>query len=347
MFKWLAWFASATVSFVAIALQLGFLTFGHGAYGLSVFLAYALVAFLMDLAWRNSTQKYPTYKRHLIILTLMALLAAIAEFCTLHIVSPTWLLVCIGTIFGLSIGSLPFILGSRNPVYGWRRGTSRRPAPSRPFVIVADPHWREELTGLFKATQTMPGADWLFLGDVFDVWVGIDGFGTDAQRSFLQWVAERRGQGRWVGIWLGNREYFLDGIAKQFDFMGEGVGGRLDGEAFAFEHGDLINTKDRQYRFWNLCSRSGPLWLSGKILPSFMGKKLASVLEKRLKTTNAQYKAKFPMAEFQLAAKQSNSTCFMTGHFHSYEEVECGYSIPWAHDGDFFVWQNGRLAALN
>jgi UDP-2,3-diacylglucosamine pyrophosphatase LpxH len=139
----------------------------------------------------------------------------------------------------------------------------------------------------------------------------------------------------------------LDGLAGKFDFMGEGVGGRLSGEPLAFEHGDLINTRDRLYRFWNLVSRSGPLWLCGMMMPAFMGKKIASALEKRLRTTNLENKAVFPKREFQRAASECGSDVFITGHFHRLERVGNGTSIPWAHSGDFWLWQNGELTALD
>jgi len=192
----------------------------------------------------------------------------------------------------------------------------------------------------------MPEADWLFLGDLFDVWVGLRGFETDAQRNFLWWISERRRTGRWVGLWMGNRDYFLDGLADKFDFMGEGTCGMLDGEQFAFEHGDLINPRDYQYRFWNLLSRSWPLWFFAKLIPSFIGKIIVSRLEEKLQTTNLEHKTVFPKDEFQSAALDCGADFFITGHFHTYEEVEKGAALPWAHDGKYVLWQNGEFKVM-
>lgn len=323
--------------------------FGLFEDSFSVFFVYCVVAFLADAAWMAFTRRTPTYKRHLTIMCLFGLFLAAKE---LHLSRPpdiksNWLICAIGAISGLCLSSLPFLLGSRNPKYGWARGSSARPDPSRRLVIVADPHWSEELTGLQQATLAMSDADWLFLGDAFEVWVGVKGLQTDSQRNFIWWVHERRRTGHWVGLWLGNREYFLDSFAHKFDFMGEGVGGALQGEQIVFEHGDLVNTGDTLYRLWNLVSRSWPVWLIAKMIPSFIGRKLAPVLEKALQTTNAANKVEFPKAEFQLAAVKCGAPMLITGHFHTHEEVENGFSIPWATNGKFFLWEKGKFSPID
>ena len=351
MLKQLIWFPplallAAVLAFDLHCDQASFYSLSPGAFGFAALLAYALISFLLDLACRIIVKSWPIYKRHLAILGLLALAIAIGER---HLPQYTsyltnvWLMSGIGVILGLILSCLPFVFGSRNPTYGWTRGSNKRHDTSRRLVIVADSHWSEEMTGLRQATLAMPDADWLFLGDVFDVWIGVKGFETDAQRNFIWWVSERRRVGRWVGLWLGNREYFLDNLANKFDFMGEGIYGKLQGEPFAFEHGDLINQNDSPYRFWNLISRSGPVWLLAKIIPAFIGKRLVILLEKKLQTTNLEYKFQFPRDEFQSAADKSGADFFITGHFHTFEEVEKGASIQWAHEGKFVLWQNGEF----
>jgi UDP-2,3-diacylglucosamine pyrophosphatase LpxH len=251
-----------------------------------------------------------------------------------------WLAGAIGVPLGLCLGCLPFLFGSRSLEYGWRSGVNRRPDLSRPLVIVADLHWSDELKGLQQASMAMPDADWLFLGDTFDVWIGVKGFETMAERNFLWWVAERRRTGHWVGLWLGNREYFLDRLAHKFDFMGEGVGGTLQGEPFTFEHGDLINSGDLLYRLWNLFSRSVIVWFLAKIIPSFVGRRIASLLERLLQTTNSEYKVSFPTEKFLKATQGCSAPLLVTGHFHTLEEVDYGVSIPWAKGGRYLVWQS-------
>jgi UDP-2,3-diacylglucosamine pyrophosphatase LpxH len=230
--------------------------------------------------------------------------------------------------------------------WGWRRGSAKRPDPERPLILVADPHWSDELVGLQAATRLHPDADWLFLGDVFDIWVGIPGMASDAQRSFLSWVRERRRAGRWVGLWMGNREFFLDSHSEIFDFMGEGVEGALEAENLAFEHGDLINARDWQYRLWNRISRSGPMWLLFRMMPGRLAAFIAAKLEKQMRTTNRAYKLVFPREAFRAAAKAHAPRVFITGHFHTREEEGNGIALPWAYEGAFMMWREGRIEAL-
>jgi UDP-2,3-diacylglucosamine pyrophosphatase LpxH len=178
------------------------------------------------------------------------------------------------------------------------------------------------------------------------VWVGLPGMETESQASFLAWVDRRRAAGRWVGLWMGNREYFLDRYAGRFDLMGEGLGGSLEGEALTWEHGDLINTEDRQYRLWNFVSRSGLLWLVFRLMPSGMARKVSAWMERKLRTTNATYKLTFPREAFRTVAQSHSGTTFLSGHFHTHEVEANGIALPWAHEGRFMVWRNGKVEAL-
>ena len=315
----------------------------HPAYGSLTLVLYGSMAYLADFAWRASTGGSPTYLRHGVIFGALVGPATLSNLCGVYMPT-TAILGIAGAALGLCLSSLPFLFGSRATKHGWASGDNRRPDASRALLIVADPHWGMEpdsLADLHGAARAMPEADWLFLGDVFDVWVGVKVFETRSQREFLAWVAERRAAGRWVGLWLGNREYFLDCRSHLFDYMGEGVGGYLMGEPFVFEHGDLINRADRRYRLWNLVSRSLPFMLFAGLMPAALARRMAPALERALKSTNMAQKANFPTEEFQKAVAACGAPLLLTGHFHTRHEVPGGLSIPWAHDGEFLLWRNG------
>jgi UDP-2,3-diacylglucosamine pyrophosphatase LpxH len=315
------------------------------------FLAFGFLAAALELAFRHTRHDWPLYRRHLLIFALVAFFGATDEWhqrfvpgrdCSFY----DWLADALGGAFGLVVLSLPFVR-SRNPeAFGWWRGQRERPDSARPLILVADPHWGEELTGLREATNANPEADWLFLGDVFDVWVGIPGMETEAQRAFLWWVQERRAAGRWVGLWMGNREFFLDSLSSRFSLLGEGTGGALPAEGLAWEHGDLVNHADRRYRLWNLVSRSGPLWLLARLLPARAASVLALRLERSMRTTNRSYKVAFPREAFAAAAERASGATFLTGHFHTHEVEGSGIALPWAHEGVFMVWREGRVEPL-
>lgn len=288
----------------------------------------------------------PVYRRHLLACGLATLAAAAGSWAAGSPGSGA-LAGLAGASAALALRVLPALRGRRLGILSWSRGSRRRPDPGRPLILVADPHWGDTLTGLDAALHAHPGCDWLFLGDVFDVWVGLPAMETPAQRAFLAWVAARRAEGAWVGLWMGNREYFLDRHAGGFDLLGEGVGGGLEAEALAFEHGDWINPDDALYRLWNVASRSGPFWLLVLLLPAAAARALAGSLERRLRTTNLAYRLAFPAAAFDAAAAAAGGRAFVTGHFHTLERRGTGTALPWAHDGAFWVWREGRVEPLD
>ncbi|BDU76163.1 VanZ family protein [Mesoterricola sediminis] len=312
---------------------------------------FAALALALEVAIRTTSRGLPVYRRHLLIFALVSLYGVTDEIHQAFVPgrSPDvldWVADTLGGGLGLVLSCLPLLHRRWLLTLGWVRGRARRPDPARPLILVADPHWSGELTGLAAATAAHPEADWLFLGDTFEVWVGLPGMETPLQEAFLAWVDARRAQGRWVGLWLGNRDYFLDRHARRFDLMGEGLGGGLEGEGLAFEHGDLINTADRKYRIWNLVSRSGPMWLLARLLPRGAARKLAARLERALATTNRAYKLAFPREAFRAAAAEHPGLTFLTGHFHTQEVEANGLALPWAHEGRFMVWLDGQVKPL-
>lgn len=312
---------------------------------------FGILAWTLDLATRHNRPDLPMYRRHLLVFGMVAVFGAADEWHQSFVPGRAcelgdWVADVLGGGLGLLIGSLHLLFTRHLAALSWWRGAARRSDASRDLILVADPHWAAELTGLEAATAHFPEADWLFLGDVFDVWVGMPGMETSAQRAFLDWAHDRRAAGRWVGLWLGNREYFLDRHADGFDLMGEGVGGRLEGEALTWEHGDLVNTADRQYRLWNLVSRSGLLWLLFRLMPGSTARRVSAWMERKLRTTNSAYKLAFPRQAFRAAAEASPGTTFLTGHFHTHEVEANGIALPWAHEGRFMVWRGGRVEPL-
>jgi UDP-2,3-diacylglucosamine pyrophosphatase LpxH len=312
---------------------------------------FGALAWLLDRACQRQIPQWPLYRRHLLVFLLVSLYGASDE-CHQYFVPGRscefgdWLADSLGAALGVAFATLPLLFTRRLEPLSWHRGRASRPNLSAPLILVADPHWGAEWKGLQEATDAHPEADWLFLGDVFDVWVGIPGMETEAQRAFLTWVDERRRAGRWVGLWMGNREYFLDRHASRFDLLGEGIGGLMEGEALTWEHGDLINARDHQYRLWNLVSRSGPLWCLFRLLPSGTARSLSSWMEQKLHTTNAAYKLAFPREAFRAAAQANAGTTFLTGHFHTHEVEANGIALPWAHEGRLMVWQGGKVEEL-
>jgi VanZ family protein len=182
---------------------------------------FGLLAWVLDLALQRNRPDLPLYRRHLLVFMAVAFYGATDEWHQLFVPGRScefgdWLADAVGGALGLFLGSVQLLVSRWLGALSWTRGTTQRTDSGRDLILVADPHWGSELTGLVEATAQFPEADWLFLGDVFDVWVGMPGMETDGQRAFLAWVDARRAEGRWVGLWLGNREYFLDRHAARW-----------------------------------------------------------------------------------------------------------------------------------
>lgn len=167
----------------------------------------------------------------------------------------------------------------------------------------------------------------VLLGDLFRVWIALASAQADHQARVLRELARLAGEGRRVVYVVGNRDYFAEAsggafgleVAERWD-LGLPGGGRM-----RFEHGDLINTSDRQYLRWRRLSRSAPVRWAFLALPGGCQRRLAHRLENRFTETNPEYKAYDPARELEawaarLAAEGVRAAA--VGHFHRDEERE-------------------------
>lgn len=312
---------------------------------LGIAVVWTLALLLLERGGRPWMRRWPLGSRHLGLASTSLGLALLGAMAGLWSWPLAGLLGLGAGPLGLALASFPFLLGSRAASYGWRRGSLQRPDPSRPLLLVADPHWDASLADLQATTARHPDADWLFLGDAFDLWIALPGLETPAQEAFLGWVAERRAAGRWVGFWSGNHEFFLWARAHHFDLAGEGTGACL-AEGLAFEHGDLILGPDWRYRLLNVVLRSGPVSLLVRGLPRTWVAAFARNLAARLALARRPHGGRFPQEAFRRAAARSAGKAFVTGHFHVDVTEGKGRTLPWAHDGIFACWEGGEVRLL-
>lgn len=313
--------------------------------GIGIAGIWTLGLLLLERGGRPLMRRWPLGSRHMGLAGLSmagALLGAVAGLWSWPL---AWVLGLVAGPLGLALAAASFLLGSRAASFGWWRGTFERPDPTRPLILVADAHWGEALTGLEAATQQHPEADWLFLGDAFDLWVALPGLETHAQTAFLAWVDARRAAGRWVGFWSGNHEFFLWERAPHFDLAGEGTGACL-AEGLAFEHGDLIQGADWRYRLLNMVLRSGPVSLGVRMAPVRHVAAFAHGLAVRLAMARRPHGGRFPLEAFRRATERAGGLAFVTGHFHVAVTEGRGQALPWAHEGVFAMWHQGALRQL-
>jgi hypothetical protein len=88
------------------------------------------------------------------------------------------------------------------------------------------------------------------------------------------------------------------------------------------------------------------VWILTRILPKPTIDIIADYIKHNLHTAKNRYKVFFPQKEFLSAANKHKDGTFITGHFHTYHVIDNGITIPWAKDGSFMVWHNGKVEHL-
>jgi len=132
----------------------------------------------------------------------------------------------------------------------------------------------------------------VFLGDLFRALVGFSRFWDGTVKRGLGELAELRRGGARVVMVEGNRDFFLD--APELDPFRDTSGPVhsfvAGGKRFLLEHGDLINRRDRSYRFWRSVSKSVAARAWARLLPRRLAQRIVFGTESRLAQTNFSYR---------------------------------------------------------
>lgn len=232
-----------------------------------------------------------------------------------------------------------------------------RGGPERPsggdLVFVGDVHLERDdphlpdfldfLDGLRREASRV-----VFLGDLFNLWIGRGDLEQQHHREVLEALRELRRAGLGVVYVEGNRDYRIaraharDALDVATD---GGVVERFGGLSLFAIHGDLANRRDRQYRTWRRVSRSAPFWLAFNLLPRATRARIADGLETRMRGTNLEYKREFPEAEVRDYAAGylgQGHDVVVLGHFHEEHRLE---AVPPSPPGRIFVlpeWKQSR-----
>jgi UDP-2,3-diacylglucosamine pyrophosphatase LpxH len=161
----------------------------------------------------------------------------------------------------------------------------------------------------------------LFLGDLFQVWVGSARFETRDVRSIvgaLQRLRERRITLHYVE---GNRDFFLaeSVYASFFDTVGTEFAFESAGKRYLAVHGDGINREDYLYRFWRRVSKNRLSRWAMLHLPSRLANRIIHGFEHELAKTNFRHKVALPAEAIEEYARRRLAEGFdslLLGHFH-------------------------------
>lgn len=161
----------------------------------------------------------------------------------------------------------------------------------------------------------------ILLGDIFHVWVGYRKFETTEVRRVAAALRELRHQGLRIDYIEGNRDFFLAGsqYAKLFDSVGLEVSFEVDGVRYLAVHGDGLDDRDWQYRFWRWLSKSPPVHLLVALLPGPLARWIMLATERRLARTNFKHRQGVPEDSLIRYAGQrfrEGHDILYLGHFH-------------------------------
>lgn len=209
---------------------------------------------------------------------------------------------------------------------------------SENYILIADSHLEKSGEAAFfemlERIRLYHPAGVIFLGDIFELWVALDGYESDIHFRFLQWCKEAKKQFE-VGFIVGNHEFFLPyNHADAFTWIDEEEYS-LDSAGIRVLHGDQLDRGDIGYRILRKLFRNPLTRFLLKITGHSIGPKAADHVRLSLKSANQrqrqQHKLRLPMHYLKKysenAAKLKLKKIF-AGHFHQHEKLDFPDGVP-------------------
>jgi len=166
------------------------------------------------------------------------------------------------------------------------------------------------------------GCDRLILmGDLFQAWIGSPRFETPDIKAVAAKLRDLRRQGLRIDYVEGNRDFFLKDspYADAFDSVVLEVAFEAGGKRYLAVHGDGLNDRDWQYRFWRKLSKSPPVRFGVFHIPHALAHRMIHATEQRLSRTNWKHKAVVPEKAIRRYAERrlaEGHDVLILGHFH-------------------------------
>ncbi len=169
----------------------------------------------------------------------------------------------------------------------------------------------------------------IYLGDAFQYLVGMEKLWTRAVCTVIRAWDQVRSRGMRVVLVEGNRDFFLDDpdLAERRDVSCLVYDFAAGGRTFRCVHGDRVNQRDLNYRFWRAVSKSRPARLWARLLPRGMARRLVAGMEARLSTTNRRFRYVKPVDALEREARRAweeGVDVLLWGHFHTPWETSHG-----------------------
>ena len=183
-------------------------------------------------------------------------------------------------------------------------------------------------------------------GDLFHYLIAHDKFRTSSVDRVMAKFRELRDSGIAIHYVEGNRDFFLRGsfvedvvtdIALEYAIP-------AGTKKYLIIHGDMINDRDWQYRFWRRASKNPVMKFGVRLVPRKMARNFVDSVERRLAGSNFKHKSRVPvelMQEYGKKRSREGFTDVVFGHFHNKLVLPGRATVtvlpPWYETGEAMV----------
>lgn len=183
-------------------------------------------------------------------------------------------------------------------------------------------------------------------GDLFHYLIAHAKFKTTSVEKVMAKFRELRDEhGIAIHYVEGNRDFFLKGSFVEESVTDVGLEYAIPAgtNKYLIVHGDMINDRDWQYRFWRRASKNPIMKLGVNLIPKKIARNFVDSVEKKLASSNFKHKSRVPVELMERYGKQRSSDGFthvVFGHFHQKLELPAGRSMlvtvlpPWYETGE-------------
>lgn len=202
-------------------------------------------------------------------------------------------------------------------------------------LIIADSHIGQRENDSTAMTRMVNRAaeegvgEIVYLGDSFQYLIGMSKFWTSSLIEVLEVWKDVRSRGMRIVAIEGNRDFFLDeaDLASKIDWSGRRYEFDAGETRFRLDHGDLVNRRDFQYRFWSSVSKSSVARLWARLLPKPIAVAIVRNMENHLAKTNRKFRYTKPVSDLRSSAElawASGVDVLFWGHFHTFWDYRKG-----------------------
>jgi UDP-2,3-diacylglucosamine hydrolase len=183
-------------------------------------------------------------------------------------------------------------------------------------------------------------------GDLFHYLIAHEKFRTSSVTKVMAKFRELVDRGIAVHYVEGNRDFFLRGSFVEHAVTDVALEYAIPAgtRKYLIIHGDMINDRDWQYRFWRRASKNPVMKVGVNLIPTKIARNFVDSVEKRLAGSNFKHKSRLPVELMEAYGKQrarEGFTDVVFGHFHNKLVLPGRATVtvlpPWYESGEAMV----------